>query len=331
MCGLIPALWRERRFGTREALTRLSLPGLSSGVRDQIADLGRKRGTKSPNLPILGRKKRSGIPNPAILPVAQAARVPSPAILPEARTLKVPNPAILSAGSHREGAKPAISTFGPAPRQVCGKCDGWPLVEKVLEVVAPTPIMLLCVCVPSDGYTRARGKTASQRRASICAGRQSPRHYRRGGSGVRRGARAETPKERGERVPLVAVTGRRARKPEVKKGCYCGNQTVQADEPRPTFPDGLRLLGDHHVQAGEVSSGPEAEEGRSQLLWPHHHPSPGRRHTSASYRIIDFKRNKDGVPAKVATIEYDPNRTGPHRPSALRGWREALHHSLRKA
>ena len=27
------------------------------------------------------------------------------------------------------------------------------------------------------------------------------------------------------------------------------------------------------------------------------------------YRIIDFKRNKDGVPAKVAGIEYDPNRT----------------------
>lgn len=27
------------------------------------------------------------------------------------------------------------------------------------------------------------------------------------------------------------------------------------------------------------------------------------------YRIIDFKRNKDGVPAKVASIEYDPNRT----------------------
>ncbi|HEU5004381.1 MAG TPA: 50S ribosomal protein L2, partial [Actinomycetota bacterium] len=27
------------------------------------------------------------------------------------------------------------------------------------------------------------------------------------------------------------------------------------------------------------------------------------------YRIIDFRRDKDGVPAKVATIEYDPNRT----------------------
>lgn len=27
------------------------------------------------------------------------------------------------------------------------------------------------------------------------------------------------------------------------------------------------------------------------------------------YRLIDFKRIKDGVPAKVASIEYDPNRT----------------------
>src|ERR1700728_4774487 len=27
------------------------------------------------------------------------------------------------------------------------------------------------------------------------------------------------------------------------------------------------------------------------------------------YRIIDFKRTKDTVPAKVAAIEYDPNRT----------------------
>ncbi|MGH8907749.1 MAG: 50S ribosomal protein L2 [Egibacteraceae bacterium] len=27
------------------------------------------------------------------------------------------------------------------------------------------------------------------------------------------------------------------------------------------------------------------------------------------YRMIDFRRDKDGVPAKVATIEYDPNRS----------------------
>jgi large subunit ribosomal protein L2 len=28
-----------------------------------------------------------------------------------------------------------------------------------------------------------------------------------------------------------------------------------------------------------------------------------------AYRIVDFKRDKAGVPAKVAAIEYDPNRT----------------------
>ena len=27
------------------------------------------------------------------------------------------------------------------------------------------------------------------------------------------------------------------------------------------------------------------------------------------YRIIDFKRDKDGIPAKVSAIEYDPNRS----------------------
>ncbi len=36
-----------------------------------------------------------------------------------------------------------------------------------------------------------------------------------------------------------------------------------------------------------------------------HHGGGSRR----KYRIIDFKRNKDGIPAKVASIEYDPNRT----------------------
>jgi large subunit ribosomal protein L2 len=28
-----------------------------------------------------------------------------------------------------------------------------------------------------------------------------------------------------------------------------------------------------------------------------------------AYRVIDFKRNKDGIPAKVERLEYDPNRT----------------------
>ena len=36
-----------------------------------------------------------------------------------------------------------------------------------------------------------------------------------------------------------------------------------------------------------------------------HHGGGNKR----KYRIIDFKRNKDGIPAVVKTIEYDPNRT----------------------
>jgi large subunit ribosomal protein L2 len=31
--------------------------------------------------------------------------------------------------------------------------------------------------------------------------------------------------------------------------------------------------------------------------------------TKRRYRVIDFRRNKDDIPAKVATIEYDPNRS----------------------
>ena len=30
---------------------------------------------------------------------------------------------------------------------------------------------------------------------------------------------------------------------------------------------------------------------------------------TVKYRLVDFKRNKDGIPAKVIGIEYDPNRT----------------------
>ena len=36
-----------------------------------------------------------------------------------------------------------------------------------------------------------------------------------------------------------------------------------------------------------------------------HHGGGNKR----QYRVIDFKRNKDGIPAKVASIEYDPNRS----------------------
>ena len=51
-----------------------------------------------------------------------------------------------------------------------------------------------------------------------------------------------------------------------------------------------------------------------------------------AYRLIDFKRNKFGIPAKVAAIEYDPNRSAriallfyaaAHQPASLVGERRA--------
>jgi ribosomal protein L2 len=36
------------------------------------------------------------------------------------------------------------------------------------------------------------------------------------------------------------------------------------------------------------------------------HKGGGHKH---HYRVVDFKRTKDGIPAKVERIEYDPNRT----------------------
>src|SRR5699024_11624257 len=47
--------------------------------------------------------------------------------------------------------------------------------------------------------------------------------------------------------------------------------------------------------------------GRNHLgrMTTRHHGGGHKR----QYRVIDVKRNKDGIPGRVATIEYDPNRT----------------------
>ena len=38
-----------------------------------------------------------------------------------------------------------------------------------------------------------------------------------------------------------------------------------------------------------------------------HHRGGG---SKRQYRLVDFKRDKDGIPAKVMSVEYDPNRSG---------------------
>jgi large subunit ribosomal protein L2 len=82
---------------------------------------------------------------------------------------------------------------------------------------------------------------------------------------------------------------------------------------RPTSP------GRRFITTMDFSDLSKVEPERSLLEAGHKHSgrnNNGRitvRHKGGGarkrYRIIDFKRSKDGVPAKVATIEYDPNRS----------------------
>jgi len=67
-------------------------------------------------------------------------------------------------------------------------------------------------------------------------------------------------------------------------------QEITTDQPEKS------LLAPLHKKAGRNNQG---------KITVRHHGGGHKR----KYRIIDFKRNKDGIPGRVATIEYDPNRT----------------------
>jgi ribosomal protein L23 len=88
---------------------------------------------------------------------------------------------------------------------------------------------------------------------------------------------------------------------------------------------------DHALDAREVAAPPLPKTGgrnNTGRITTRHIGGGHKR----QYRVIDFKRNdKDGVNAKVAHIEYDPNRTGAHRAAALRGRHQALHHRAEQA
>ena len=83
---------------------------------------------------------------------------------------------------------------------------------------------------------------------------------------------------------------------------------VQADEPWPALPQRLDLRGGHEVDPGEEPARPVKRTGgrnnKGRITTRHQGGGHKRR-----YRVVDFKRTKDGVPAKVAAIEYDPNRS----------------------
>ncbi|WP_054950999.1 50S ribosomal protein L2 [Numidum massiliense] len=72
--------------------------------------------------------------------------------------------------------------------------------------------------------------------------------------------------------------------------------TVSSFDEITTSEPEKSLLAPLHKKAGRNNQG---------RITMRHHGGGHKR----MYRIIDFKRDKDGIPGRVATIEYDPNRS----------------------
>ena len=68
------------------------------------------------------------------------------------------------------------------------------------------------------------------------------------------------------------------------------NETISASKPERSLCESLNKKGGRN-NAGRITT--------------RHHGGGHKR----QYRLIDFKRNKDNIPATVQTIEYDPNRS----------------------
>lgn len=77
-----------------------------------------------------------------------------------------------------------------------------------------------------------------------------------------------------------------------------GRRTMTVDD----FADITKTRPEKSLTVSLQRSGGRNVQGRQTVR---HRGGGHRRH----YRIVDFRREKDGVPAKVAAIEYDPNRS----------------------
>jgi large subunit ribosomal protein L2 len=69
-----------------------------------------------------------------------------------------------------------------------------------------------------------------------------------------------------------------------------------------TFDDITASKPEKSLLVGKSKSGGRNKQGRMTMRYI----GGGHKKT---YRIVDFKRDKDGIPATVKTIEYDPNRS----------------------
>ena len=88
----------------------------------------------------------------------------------------------------------------------------------------------------------------------------------------------------------MAIRKTKPTSPGRRFATYQVREQITATEPERKLTEGLNKTGGRNVN-GRITS---------------RHRGGGAKRR---YRRIDFKRIKDGIPAKVATIEYDPNRS----------------------
>ena len=88
----------------------------------------------------------------------------------------------------------------------------------------------------------------------------------------------------------MAIKKHKPTSPGRRFATYSDHAEVTKKEPEKSLTEGLKKSGGRNAH-GRVTS---------------RHRGGGAKR---KYRRIDFKRRKDGVPATVAAIEYDPNRT----------------------
>src|ERR687892_2011683 len=88
----------------------------------------------------------------------------------------------------------------------------------------------------------------------------------------------------------MAIKKHKPTSPGRRFATWLQHDAVTKDEPEKALTEGLRKSGGRNAH-GRVTS---------------RHRGGGAKRR---YRKIDFKRRKDDVPAKVAAIEYDPNRS----------------------
>ena len=92
------------------------------------------------------------------------------------------------------------------------------------------------------------------------------------------------------------------------KGPSHGTHQNEADVPGHALRRQDRPLAPAQGRAARVADDQEEPHRRAQPLRPHTTRHIGGGHKQR-YRIVDFKRDKDGIPGVVERLEYDPNRT----------------------